>query len=82
MPGEGLFIDVTGGMVMGTHPERPQMPVAVAPTDADNKGFNTIRAPLITVACWKLPDHFFDYDSSVVLPNSKDGFSKFMDLRD
>jgi outer membrane protein OmpA-like peptidoglycan-associated protein len=81
MAGAGLFIDVTGGMVLGTHPERPQLPVAVAPTDGDGKGLNTIRAPLVTIACWKLPDHFFAFDSSVIAPDAKNGFAQFIQLR-
>jgi hypothetical protein len=77
----GLFIDVTGGMVLAKHPERAQVPAMVAPTDDATKALNTIRAPLIAIACWKLPDHFFDFDSSVVVPESKGGFAKFFDLR-
>src|SRR5260370_29223240 len=81
MPSEGAFIDVTGGMVVAKHAERAELPVAVAPTDARLDGINTIRAPLVAVGCWKLPAHFFIFDSSVVCPNSQQGFTSFAELR-
>ena len=80
MPSEGLFIDVTGGMVLAKHPERPQLPAGVAVTDSKTS-FNTIRAPLLAIACWKLPDDFFAFDSSLVDPVSRQGFLKFFELR-
>jgi hypothetical protein len=42
----------------------------VAPTDGSTK-FNAIRIPLIPVACWKLNDPAFAFDSSFVSPNFK-----------
>jgi hypothetical protein len=43
----------------------------VAPTDGSAK-FNTIRIPLIPVACWKLNDPAFAFDSSFVSPAFRD----------
>ncbi len=45
----------------------PRRALNVAPTDGSTK-FNTIRIPLIPVACWRLDDPAFDFDSSFVLP--------------
>lgn len=74
-----IFIDVTGGGIVATHPERPEAAVAVAPTDKDK--VNTIRIPLIAVACFLIPDHFFDFDSSVVHADAQDPITKFIELR-
>jgi peptidoglycan hydrolase-like protein with peptidoglycan-binding domain len=43
----------------------PRRALNVAPTDGSTK-FNTIRIPLIPVACWRLEDPAFDFDSSFV----------------
>ena len=43
----------------------PRRALNVAPTDGSSK-FNTIRIPLIPVACWRLEDPSFDFDSSFV----------------
>ncbi len=46
-------------------------PLKVAPTDGSSK-FNTIRMPLIPVACWRLDDPAFAFDSSFVSPTFQD----------
>jgi hypothetical protein len=46
----------------------PRRALNVAPTDGSTK-FNTIRIPLIPVACWRLDDPAFAFDSSFVGPN-------------
>jgi hypothetical protein len=43
----------------------------VAPTDAGAK-FNAIRIPLVPVACWRLNDPAFAFDSSFVAPAFRD----------
>jgi len=76
------FVDVTGDSdgKVAKHPARLHLPVLVAPsTDADT--FNTIRAPLIAIACMKLPDSNFDFDSTLVLPIAADKFQRFARLR-
>jgi hypothetical protein len=77
--GDGIFIDVTGGGVLGTHPERPEAAVAVAPSGPDQ--LNTIRIPLMAIACWLLPDHYFAFDSSLVHPDAQPQLTKFVGLR-
>jgi outer membrane protein OmpA-like peptidoglycan-associated protein len=46
-------------------------PYKVGPTDDPTK-FNAIRIPLIPVACWRLNDPAFAFDSSFVSPNFRD----------
>lgn len=41
----------------------------VAPTTGD--GFNTVREPLVAVACWRLNHALFEFDSSFVTPETK-----------
>lgn len=45
----------------------------VAPTDGTTK-FNAIRIPLIPVACWRLNDPSFAFDSSFVSPSFRGEF--------
>jgi hypothetical protein len=45
------------------------LPILVAPTAAAE--FNTIRPPLLPIACWRLEDMRFDFDSSFVTPESR-----------
>lgn len=53
---------------VGSHPARPVQPLVVAPaTDAE---FNTLSLPLPAVACLKLADILFEFDSSFVLPEA------------
>ncbi|HEY3820471.1 MAG TPA: peptidoglycan-binding protein [Polyangiaceae bacterium] len=58
-----------GGGIAAQHPTYPQdSPRKVAPTDGSDK-FNTLRDPLVPVACWLLNDPAFAFDSSFVSPN-------------
>ena len=49
----------------------PRHALNVAPTDGSTR-FNTIRIPLVPVACWKLEDPAFAFDSSFVSPSFRD----------
>jgi hypothetical protein len=53
----------------------PRRALNVAPTDGSSK-FNTIRIPLIPVACWRLNDPAFAFDSSFVSPSFRTEFVK------
>ena len=53
------------------HAVYPRPRLKVAPTD-DSVHFNTIRIPLIPVACWRLNDPGFGFDSSFVAPAFRD----------
>jgi hypothetical protein len=55
------------------HAAFPRGGFKVAPTDGTKK-FNAIRIPLIPVACWRLSDPAFAFDSSFVSPTFKSEF--------
>jgi len=54
--------------IAAQHAAYPDTPRKVAPTDGSDK-FNTLRDPLVPVACWLLNDPAFAFDSSFVSPN-------------
>jgi outer membrane protein OmpA-like peptidoglycan-associated protein len=59
--------EITSGTAMAAqHTVFPRASLKVAPTDTTN--FNAIRIPLIPVACWRLNDPGFAFDSSFVAP--------------
>ena len=58
---------VTASGIFADHPPRVLLPAKVAPTL--EKEFNTLRDPLITVACASMPDYLFDFDRSFIKPD-------------
>ncbi len=54
--------------IVASHPARALQPLRVAPTTGAD--FNTVSPDLIPVACLKLSDALFDFDSSFVTPES------------
>ena len=58
----------SGNSFAAQHAAYPKRTLNVAPTDGSTK-FNTIRIPLIPVACWRLSDPAFAFDSSFVAPS-------------
>jgi hypothetical protein len=58
----------TPGGVAGDHAPRPSLPLYVAPTDANDS--NALRFVLLPIACWRLEDLRFDFDSSFVRPEA------------
>ena len=66
----GRIHGITTGGLAGTHADPGAPPILVAPATADEK--NTIRPPLIPLACWKLEDLRFEFGSSIVLPETKE----------
>lgn len=82
---ESLYIpdllDENENGVFGRHPVRAVLPVLVAPTNESRaKAFNTIRTPLVTVACAALKDFNFEFDSSFLGFKSKPGFTRLATL--
>jgi hypothetical protein len=63
--------DDTSTSMAAQHAVAPRTRFKVAPTDGTTK-FNTIRIPLIPVACWRLNDPAFGFDSSFVAPTFRD----------
>jgi peptidoglycan hydrolase-like protein with peptidoglycan-binding domain/outer membrane protein OmpA-like peptidoglycan-associated protein len=68
-----------GASFAAHHPQPPPRNLKVAPTDGSEK-FNTIRVPLIPVACWRLNDPAFAFDSSFVSPTFKGEVSTLVGL--
>jgi OmpA family/Putative peptidoglycan binding domain len=66
------------GSTAGTHPESTKQPLLVGPATADQK--NTVRPDLIPVACWKLEDIKFDFDSSFVRADAAPDFASLRTL--
>jgi len=67
------------GGYAGSHKIQDQFPILAAPSHGKEK--NTIREELITVACWKIDDVRFHFDSSFVMPGSKPEFAEFAAVR-
>jgi peptidoglycan hydrolase-like protein with peptidoglycan-binding domain len=57
---------------------RKSLPVFVAPST--DEAFNTLRKRLLPIACWRLEDLHFDFDSSFVKPESAADFRRFASL--
>jgi hypothetical protein len=80
-PGDkkGSIHSTSVGGVVGSHPEPDAFPLLVAPSTADES--NTARLRLIPIACFRIDDVRFKFDSSFVLPDAKAEMNAFTDLR-
>jgi len=58
-----------GGGLAAHHPSAVDGPFLVAPSLADE--LNTIRLPLLPIACWRLNAARFEFDSSLVRPQAE-----------
>ena len=58
----------TAGGIAGEHRPRASLPLFVAPTPESD--YNALRSILLPVACWRLEDLRFDFDSSFVRPEA------------
>jgi hypothetical protein len=63
----------TPGGVASDHAGRVVLPARVATTTLQQ--FNTLRPPLFPIACWRMDDLRFDFDSSFVKPEAQLEFS-------
>src|SRR5262245_43170288 len=70
--------ELEGGTALDT-PPRQTHEVVVAPTTSAD--FNTIRAQLIPVGCWRMEDLRFEFDSSIIRPEARKEFPKLAKLR-
>jgi hypothetical protein len=61
---QGTIHGSSDGGVQGTHPASDSPQLVVAPSTAGE--FNNTRLPLIPIACWKVDDIRFAFDSSFV----------------
>jgi len=64
------FRDLTSGGLTAHLPVAETAPALVAP--ASGNGFNTLRSPLIPIACWRMEDTRFAFDSSFPTPEAAD----------
>ncbi len=75
------MVEENANGIFATQPIRASLPVLVAPTDSSRAAAtNLIRRPLVVVACANLKEYNFDFDSSVVLPQARDGFTSLAGL--
>jgi hypothetical protein len=76
--GDGAGSTTSGG-VYGKHADRAKLPLYVAPTDQQD--FNALRLILLPIACWRLEDLRFDFDSSFVRPEAAEEMAALAGLR-
>jgi hypothetical protein len=76
----GAVQSATDGGVAGTHPTAADASVRVGPSTAIEQ--NLVTAGLIPVACWRVDDVRFDFDSSFVLPEMAEEIAALAKLRE
>ena len=64
----------TDGGIAATHPDREDGVWAVSP--ATRGELNTFRMNLFPVACWRMDDIRFDFDSSFIRPEAVEEFGE------
>jgi len=67
MAAEGTISGVTDGGLAATHAPRPPIRLLAAPATGPER--NTIQARVFPLACWRVEDLRFEFDSSFVLPD-------------
>jgi outer membrane protein OmpA-like peptidoglycan-associated protein len=68
----------SSGGIAGTHPPADPLQLLVGPTTGNE--FNTARLRPIPLACWRVDDLRFQFDSSFVLPDTREEFGMLADL--
>ena len=71
----------SGGGSSGAHPQAAQT-AFVAPHLPGEEGFNALRPGLLTVACWRLDDIRFEFESSFILAAASVEFTRLAELRE
>lgn len=67
-----LDLDIGEAGRAGAHPPTPRFRVFAAPASPGSPvRFNAIEPGLFTIACWRMEDARFDFDSSFVRPEAK-----------
>jgi hypothetical protein len=74
----GRLIGASDGGEIGVHHVEYPLEALVAP--ATDAGFNLIRFPLVPIACWKVHDIRFTFDSSFVTPDITRELEALQDL--
>jgi len=80
MSSSTIFLDPdrTDAGVSGKHSAFPELLYVAAP--ATGKESNVIGLPLIPVACWRMDDARFDFDSAFIRPTSRREFNLLREL--
>ena len=68
MSATGVIQTISEGGVSGNHPEKSPFHLLVGPSTNDE--FNLARLRIVPIACWRVDDLRFQFDSSVVLPDT------------
>jgi peptidoglycan hydrolase-like protein with peptidoglycan-binding domain len=76
--GEDIVHSITDGGIAAKHPSSPAFQILVAPSTGAEK--NTTRLRLVAIACWRMDDIRFDFDSSFVLPDAADEMALLSEL--
>lgn len=74
---ESLFLDISADGIAADHTLHV-FPRPVAPATGDER--NTLRLPLRPVGCALVPDHHFEFDSSLLLPAAASSFKRLIRL--
>lgn len=80
-PANGTITASTLNVLAGKNPAREPIPLVLAPTDAD-ADHNTVRPTIIPLACFKLEDISFEFDSAFPMPDVREGMREFKKLLD
>ena len=73
-----LEVSVTEGGIAATHAEVENFRPLVGPSTGGE--FNTIKAALVPVACWRVDDIRFEFDSSFIQPGIEAELKHLADL--
>lgn len=65
----------TEGGCAASHTQPSEVAYAVSPTEAKTTRFCSLQPPIRPVACWRLDDLRFDFDSSFILPAGSKEFA-------
>jgi OmpA family len=76
----GTLHDASGGGVSGHHSDAKPIELIVAPSTSSE--FNTARLRLIPVACWRVDEIRFAFDSSFVTPDITEELKTLHNLRE
>lgn len=76
---QGSLHSATDGGVLGQHPDPDPFQLLVAPSTGSE--FNTAHLRLIPIACFRIDDVRFRFDSSFVLPQTQLEMQAFANLR-
>src|SRR5579864_309797 len=77
---ESVIHGASDGGVTGGHPETAPLELLLAPTTSND--FNRVTLRLIPVACWKIEDIRFAFDSSFVTPEASTELQALKELRE